>query len=229
MDRAQLKGLPLLGSLVDEALDAVLPMLERRFVPAGSCVCRTGDPAEHVYVVVAGDAEVLMELDGEVLLLSVVQAPSFFGLMGVLEEMPRTATIRATTDLDLVMMPKAVLDILHARGKGELERFYQDALNAQSRDLRSANAVVAHHYREKIAEQAQAIARIQELYNQTLSLARARERIVNHVSHEIKTPLAILSGTIKVVGNLIQGNAAGQRDAALGAESPAVARHPALR
>ena len=41
--------------------------------------------------------------------------------------------------------------------------------------------------------------RNQKLYEQTLSVARARERILNHVSHELKTPIAIVSGALGLV------------------------------
>ncbi len=41
--------------------------------------------------------------------------------------------------------------------------------------------------------------RNQKLYEQTLSVARARERILNHVSHELKTPIAIVSGALSMV------------------------------
>lgn len=49
-------------------------------------------------------------------------------------------------------------------------------------------------------ENAFAYSRIQELYEETLSVARARERILNHVSHELKTPIAIVSGTLRILG-----------------------------
>lgn len=42
--------------------------------------------------------------------------------------------------------------------------------------------------------------RNQKLYEQTLSVARARERILNHISHELKTPIAIVSGALALVG-----------------------------
>ena len=48
-------------------------------------------------------------------------------------------------------------------------------------------------------ENAFAYSRIQELYEETLSVARARERILNHVSHELKTPIAIVSGTLRIL------------------------------
>jgi signal transduction histidine kinase len=47
-------------------------------------------------------------------------------------------------------------------------------------------------------ENAFAFRKIRELYEETLSVARAREKILDHVSHELATPLALVRRTLEV-------------------------------
>lgn len=56
--------------------------------------------------------------------------------------------------------------------------------------------------------------RNQKLYEQTLSVARARERILNHISHELKTPIAIVSGALALVGKRLADDERAQRSVA---------------
>lgn len=48
-------------------------------------------------------------------------------------------------------------------------------------------------------ENAFAYDRIRALYEETLSVARAREKVLNHLAHELKTPIAIVRGTLVVL------------------------------
>jgi signal transduction histidine kinase len=68
-------------------------------------------------------------------------------------------------------------------------------------------------------ENAFAYRRIQELYEETLSLARARERILNHVSHELKTPIAIVSGSLRILGRKLEEDIQAQRAVERGARN----------
>jgi CRP-like cAMP-binding protein len=82
------------------------PVLERlaqdatevEFGPA-STIIREGDAADAIYVLVEGEVEVTArgESGGDEKRLRIMQAPTYFGEIGVLEEIPRTATITATT------------------------------------------------------------------------------------------------------------------------------------
>lgn len=81
------------------------PILERlaaastvvRFGPADTII-RTGDVADALYVLVDGEVEVTTRSDGPPHTLAQLTAPNYFGEIGVLEGIPRTATVTAMTE-----------------------------------------------------------------------------------------------------------------------------------
>ena len=84
----------------DLPLDTLLALAEagrcRRFAP-GEVILREGDPARHFYVVMRGHVEVLQ---GESARRFGTFARGYaFGEIGLLNETPRSATVRATDDV----------------------------------------------------------------------------------------------------------------------------------
>ena len=81
------------------------PILERlaaaatevRFTPA-STIIREGDAADALYVLADGDVQVSVSSEGAEHTLAELAAPNYFGELGVLEGIPRTATITALTE-----------------------------------------------------------------------------------------------------------------------------------
>jgi MFS family permease len=69
---------------------------EQAFAPA-STILREGEPADALYVLVEGEVEVTAhgEGGGPDKRLRTMQAPTYFGEIGVLEQIPRTATVTA--------------------------------------------------------------------------------------------------------------------------------------
>jgi CRP-like cAMP-binding protein/predicted MFS family arabinose efflux permease len=84
---------------------AARPMLERlaaaaveSTVPADTMVVREGEPADALWVLTEGEVSVSARGEGWVeQRLRTMQAPTFFGEIGILRGVPRTATVRATT------------------------------------------------------------------------------------------------------------------------------------
>jgi CRP-like cAMP-binding protein len=73
-------------------------------VPAGTPVVVEGEPADAFYVVEEGQVDVTAvgELGGESHWLRTLGAGSYFGEIGLLGHVPRTATVTATTDCSLL-------------------------------------------------------------------------------------------------------------------------------
>jgi hypothetical protein len=68
--------------------------------PAGTAIVREGDPADALYVLVNGEVEVTAkgEGGGPERAIRTMSAPTYFGEIGVLGHIPRTATVTALTD-----------------------------------------------------------------------------------------------------------------------------------
>ncbi len=79
----------------------------------GEYVFRQGEVADRVYVVSAGQVEVFHERDGGALtVLATLRSGDVFGEIGVLQSRPRTATVRATTDVVLLAIERDALEAL---------------------------------------------------------------------------------------------------------------------
>ena len=92
-----LHGVPMLKPLPLPAIEQLARGLEPVHVPAGRAVFRQGDPADRFYLIETGAAEVV----GDGRLLATLGPGDGFGEIGLLRRVPRTATVRAASDLEL--------------------------------------------------------------------------------------------------------------------------------
>ena len=87
---------------------------EVTFAPA-TTILREGDPADALYVLVGGEVEVTAhgEGTGRDKFIRTMTAPTYFGEIGVLERIPRTATVTALTECHCERIEgEALLDAL---------------------------------------------------------------------------------------------------------------------
>lgn len=89
------------------ALTNVSKDVDRVKFSEGELIVKEGQAADRLYVIAHGEVEVLKEtLDGERKTIATLSAGQFFGEIGVLQEVPRTATVVAKTDVDLLALSK---------------------------------------------------------------------------------------------------------------------------
>jgi ATP-binding cassette subfamily B protein len=109
VDAARLRAIPLLAAL-DEALRAEIA---RRFVterfPADRLVVHEGDPGDKFYIIVRGSVQVTTGTKGPERELAVLQDGDHFGEIALLQDVPRTATIRTRTDCLFVTLSRELL------------------------------------------------------------------------------------------------------------------------
>jgi predicted MFS family arabinose efflux permease len=79
-------------------LEGLAAAAVRQEVPAGTVVIREGDPADDLFIVESGTLRVTVRSDGAAdRSLGELGTPDHFGEIGVLEHLPRTATVTAVT------------------------------------------------------------------------------------------------------------------------------------
>jgi MFS family permease len=121
-----LRHAPMFGLLPVASIEHLASQLRRRMFPAGTVVFEQGDPASDFYIVVDGGAEVI----GNGALLATLGPGDSFGEIALMHDVPRTATIRAESDLNVF----------------ELDRdAFLDAIGGFSKSSDAAQAVVARH------------------------------------------------------------------------------------
>jgi CRP/FNR family cyclic AMP-dependent transcriptional regulator len=95
---------------------------------------RQGDPSDFAILIRSGSADVLRYVGDEAIVLGTVQAGEFVGEMGVLENRPRSATVRAAAAVEAELIPRqAFLD--RVSDEPELARKLLVRMSVRLRDV----------------------------------------------------------------------------------------------
>jgi CRP/FNR family cyclic AMP-dependent transcriptional regulator len=103
-----LRTVPLFSSLTEEHLARLAPMVQHRSYPKRAYILRAGDNAEALYVLMSGRANVLLDDgDGREVIISVIGPSEFFGEMSLIDGKPRSATIQALDNCQVLCIPRS--------------------------------------------------------------------------------------------------------------------------
>ena len=101
-----LRGVPLLAPLDDAALGRLAVRARRLTFGAGELVVLEHEPGDSFYVIENGTADVILGPDGAARSVGHLRPADVFGEMSLLAGEPRSATVRAATDLSVVMVDR---------------------------------------------------------------------------------------------------------------------------
>lgn len=107
-----LKKVPLFSGLSEEDLNSLCGMIEEIKLPSGEMLFEEGDSGDHAYVIKEGDLEIIKFSDGKDVLLAVRHSGEVIGEMSLLQEAPRMAGARASSDVVLYAISHIQLDQL---------------------------------------------------------------------------------------------------------------------
>jgi len=138
-----LRESPLFSDLEDAELENLAALARRVSVPAGALLFAEGSPGDQFYVILEGEMEVTRLEGGQSILLAVLGPGGVLSEMSLLENRPRTASVRAAQDCSLIAIEPEDF-------RAHLARFPKAALamlRTVTSRLRSTEASLVEHGR----------------------------------------------------------------------------------
>ncbi len=108
----ELRKIPLFADLPEEDLERLYRMAETVSFPAGQLVLREGDQGDSLFVVLDGELEVTKRQGSQDVLLALYKPGQFFGEMALLEQAPRSASVRTLQESRLLVISQAAFQTL---------------------------------------------------------------------------------------------------------------------
>jgi CRP-like cAMP-binding protein len=101
-----LRRVPMFAEIEPAKLKLLAFMCERVGFDPGNRLIQQGDLADAAYLIIEGHAEVILETPNGPLIVATVGVNEIVGVLGVLGNAPRAATVRAKDRLIALRMPK---------------------------------------------------------------------------------------------------------------------------
>jgi CRP-like cAMP-binding protein len=108
----EVRRVPLFADLSEEDLEQLNEMAKTISIHPGDLVFEEGSPGDALYVILDGDLEVTKRQGGQDSVLAVRGAGEFIGEMSLLEQAPRSASVRALRESRLLMISRAAFEML---------------------------------------------------------------------------------------------------------------------
>lgn len=103
-----LKSVPLFAGLPEEQLALLASGATVRKIPNNTFIVRAGEKADSLYVILSGGAKVFIpDEEGREVILAKIGPREFFGDMGLLDDHPRSASVKTLRPSELMCVSKA--------------------------------------------------------------------------------------------------------------------------
>jgi CRP/FNR family cyclic AMP-dependent transcriptional regulator len=110
---ARLRSVPLFGGCTDKDLTFIVSRVDEVDVPAGKTLCKTGESGGDFFIILEGKADVEASTGSGTL-----GPGDFFGEIALIDNGPRTATVRSTTPMKMLVLGHSQFrDVLHQNGE----------------------------------------------------------------------------------------------------------------
>ena len=191
--------MPLFAGLSDDDLTRICSEATDVRLAAGEVLFHEGAPGDRAFVVGSGQVEILKATGSRDALLAVRSEGDVIGEMALLEEAPRSATVRARSEAELVSIPRAALDDLVTTSPSAARAVF----GLLTRRIRETHDQVRHQQRmAQLGVMTAGVAH--ELNNPSAAVQRAAgqladqvERLVSVAGRDSADPVLALLGVIE--------------------------------
>ncbi|MEQ9815532.1 MAG: cyclic nucleotide-binding domain-containing protein [Azospirillaceae bacterium] len=101
-----LKRIPLFANIETSKLKLLAFTSERLTFRAGDVLFSQNDMGDAAYIIMSGEADVIVGVDGGERVVATLGKNDFVGEIAILCDVPRTATVKAKSDLTTLMITK---------------------------------------------------------------------------------------------------------------------------
>lgn len=102
-----LKKIYLFSTLNEEQLDTVARIMSEQWVDDGEYICRQGEEGDVLYIIYRGIVEVIKKSGDQEEVIYIAQKGECLGEMAILGDIPRTASLRARGDVELLIIGRS--------------------------------------------------------------------------------------------------------------------------
>ena len=192
-----LQRIPFLSDLTPDELREVSALLVQEVHPAGTVIFEEDSPGHVFYIIKSGRVEVSKHIRGHEHSLVIGEIADFFGEMAVLENRPRSATVRTLEPTSVLKVSQRDFESLLFKSP----RAYQQIARALSSRLRDMNDHLIQFLQTKNDE----LQRAYDLLKDTQSQLIAREKLAtlgmvsSRIIHDIKHPITSILGYVELI------------------------------
>ena len=102
-----LRSISLFAGVTSDQLEAVAQLLIERRFPKHKTIVEEGTPGDYMYVIVEGRVKVTkLSGDGREKILELLEVGDFFGEMSLLDDAPRSASVKALADVRILALAR---------------------------------------------------------------------------------------------------------------------------
>jgi signal transduction histidine kinase len=136
-----LRCFPMFASLPPDDLDELCQAGEVRSVAPGEVIIEEGTTGDTFYVILDGELEITKQSGGREVLLAVRRRGEFVGERSLLDDTPRSASVRALRDSQLFVVHRAAFEALLASSPTARSA----VLRTMTTRLQSTESMLMHH------------------------------------------------------------------------------------
>ncbi|MBI5877914.1 MAG: cyclic nucleotide-binding domain-containing protein [Chloroflexi bacterium] len=164
--RSTLRQSPLLRTLPALLLDALAARASEQRYCCGDIVFHDGDSGRSLYLIASGEVDIVIDHHGQEFVLARIGAGEPFGEMALIDDSPRSATVRASSP-ELVVLELQRSDLLEALQIHPPALY--EILRLLTGRLRASDSVRVQELVNKFEALAEANRRLESNYNATLA------------------------------------------------------------